>query len=83
MRMFKPKRNKIKLTEHQMMAIRAGRTTKKKLKREIGMKQLQAYSVAKLKSSGLWDSKQNKTKLTVRRISDLSPEERREMGLEA
>lgn len=82
MRMFKPKRNKITLTEHQMMAIRAGRTTKKKLKREIGMKQLQAYSVAKLKSSGLWDHKQNKTKLTVRRISDLSPEERREMGLD-
>lgn len=77
------KRKTIELTENQLKAIRAGKTTKKKLKAEIKMKQLQAYSVAKLKSSGLWDSKQNKTKLMVRRISDLSPEERREMGLEA
>ena len=83
MRTFKPRKNrKTKLTSQQIRMVKAKKATVRALKSEIGVRKESAYSVAKLKASGLWDHKQNKTKLTVRRISDLSPEERKEMGLD-
>ena len=39
------------------------------------------YSVAKLKSSGLFDARQKNGRVKVRRIADLTPQERSEMGI--
>lgn len=84
MRTFKPKKNrKIRFTGKQLKMLRDKKATTRALKSEIGVRKEGAYCVAKLRSQGLWDSKQNKNTLTVRRISDLSPEERKEMGLDA
>jgi hypothetical protein len=57
--------------------IRNKRATERALKSEIGVKKEGAYCVAKLKAQGLWDPKQVKNKLVVRRISDLTEKERR------
>lgn len=75
------KSNKSVLTGKQFVDIQSGRLTKAQVAKHIETKKHEAFCHRKLKSSGLWDARQNKTTLTVRRISDLSTEERREMGM--
>jgi hypothetical protein len=82
MRTFKPRLNDPYVSKKDKTSLPKGKLTKKQTKKHIEFFHDRNTSIAKLKSQGLWDHKQNKTKLTVRRINDLSPEERKEMGLD-
>lgn len=82
MRTFRPRLNDPYVSKKDKSSLPKGKLTKKQTKKHIEFFHERNTSIAKLKSQGLWDRTQNKTTLIVRRISDLSPEERREMGLE-
>jgi len=72
---------KVKIGAEQRKAINAGKTTLRRVKKEVRFRQARAYFDVKLKSQGLLDSRQKKSTLTVRRISDLTEQERAEIGL--
>jgi len=72
---------KINFTAKQKKAMACGRVKKSKLKKQIRLKQEGAYCVAKLKSQGLWDERKRGSTLKVKRISDMTEEERKEYGV--
>lgn len=82
MQTFKPgSKKKIKLSRGQRSQIRSRKTTKRKVFAEIGLRREGAYCAAKLRAQGLIDPKQRRSKLTVLKISDMTPEQRAEFGV--
>ncbi len=69
------------LPKHIAVAKKKLKLNKKQVKSLVESNKEDVYCKFKLKRTGLWNAKEKNT-LTVRRISDLSPEERKEMGLE-
>jgi len=62
------------------MQIHSRKRFKKAKTKKGRARQANNYQIAKLRSSGLFDSSQ-RGKLKIHRISDMSPEERAEFGL--
>ncbi|NBW19167.1 MAG: hypothetical protein EBR82_65440 [Caulobacteraceae bacterium] len=80
MRSFIVKNPNAPLPKHIAVAKKKLKLNKKQVASLVESNKEESYSKFKLKKTGLWDANQ-KNKLTVRRISDLSDEEKRDMGL--
>ena len=71
----------VKLTEFDHLQMARRGISKKVMKKEIKLKQEGAYCVAKLRSQGLWNDGIRRSNLKVLRISQMTPEQRKEYGV--